>query len=82
MVQKDMKRYTTVLGAWQTAPGFAASLDVLLEVGTLFVIKPEALRDRLRTGTLASVKPADLRPYLLRREDVASVGMQSVLAAI
>lgn len=51
MVTKDMTQYTDLLKSWDIeeqvkAPGGA--LDVLLEVGSLFVIGSEALRERIR----------------------------------
>lgn len=54
MVTKDMTQYTNLLKSWDIddqvrAPGGAA-LDVLLEVGSLFVIGSEALRERIRGG--------------------------------
>lgn len=81
MVTKDMTRYGNTLRAWPVAASFRPSLDVLSEIGNLFVIGPEALRDRLRGGTLGllGVEKTELRPYILRREDVGSVGIQSIL---
>ncbi|KAI9891668.1 MAG: Exocyst complex component 5 [Vezdaea aestivalis] len=82
MVQKDVRRYLTVLQAWEVQAHVREGLEVLGEVGSLFVVKPEGLRDRVRMGTLAGVGGEVLRPYLMRREDAGSVGMQSVLAAL
>ena len=53
MVTKDMTQYAELLKSWDIeeetkAPGGA--LDVLLEVGSLFVIGVEALRERIRGG--------------------------------
>ncbi|KAJ5260509.1 hypothetical protein N7478_012114 [Penicillium angulare] len=53
MVTKDMTQYADLLKSWDIdeetkAPGGA--LDVLLEVGSLFVIGVEALRERIRGG--------------------------------
>ncbi|KAL4923768.1 exocyst subunit SEC10 [Aspergillus undulatus] len=51
MITKDMTQYANLLKSWEiddqvrTAGGM---LDVLLEVGSLFVIGPEALRERIR----------------------------------
>ncbi|KAA8644881.1 vacuolar protein sorting/targeting protein PEP1 [Aspergillus tanneri] len=57
MVTKDMTQYTNLLKSWDVdeqakAPGGA--LDVLLEVGSLFVIGSEALRERVRGGTASA----------------------------
>ena len=81
MVTKDMTRYADTLRSLPVALSFLPSLDVLSEIGSLFVIGPEALRDRLRGGTLSllGIEKTELRPYILRREDVGSVGVQSIL---
>ncbi|KAI1978906.1 Exocyst complex component 5 [Ophidiomyces ophidiicola] len=54
MVTKDMTRYTELLRSWDIddgVKGVGGTLDVLLEVGSLFVVGPEALRERVRAGT-------------------------------
>lgn len=54
MVTKDMTRYTELLRSWnidERVKGVGGALDVLLEVGSLFVVGPEALRERIRAGT-------------------------------
>lgn len=51
MVTKDMTQYTHVLKSWDIDEGIGGAggmLDVLLEVANLFVIGPEALRERIR----------------------------------
>ncbi|KAL5343290.1 exocyst complex component Sec10-like protein [Aspergillus crustosus] len=51
MVTKDMTQYTDLLKSWDVddqIKGSSGMLDVLLEVGSLFVIGPEALRERIR----------------------------------
>ncbi|KAI9878429.1 MAG: Exocyst complex component 5 [Pleopsidium flavum] len=83
MVTKDMTKYTELLRSWPLDNSFQPSLEILSEIGSLFVIGPEALRERLRGGSaLVGVEKADLRPYVLRREDAGSVGVQSVLNAL
>ncbi|PYH63187.1 exocyst subunit SEC10 [Aspergillus vadensis CBS 113365] len=54
MVTKDMTQYTDLLKSWdieEQVKGPSGTLDVLLEVGNLFVIGSEALRERIRGGT-------------------------------
>ena len=86
MVTKDMTRYIDLLRSWPLGSLFAPSLEILAEIGNLFVIGPEALRERLRDGAgggaLAGVGKDNLRPYVLRREDYMSVGIQSVLNSL
>ncbi|KXT04679.1 hypothetical protein AC578_2081 [Pseudocercospora eumusae] len=84
VVSKDITKYIELLRSWDLPPSFQPSLEVLTEIANLFVIGPEALRDRLRNfgagaGSLQGVEKADLRPYIMRREDSGSVGVQAVL---
>lgn len=54
MVTKDMTCYVELLRSWDiddAVKGVGGALDVLLEVGSLFVVGPEALRERVRAGT-------------------------------
>ena len=100
MVTKDISKYVELLRSWETEEGFSESLDVLVEIGHLFVIGSEALGERLR-GMMASSatmrgggaagagkqqqyawEATDLKQYVLRREDVGSVGVQSVLGSL
>lgn len=56
MVTKDMTQYTDLLRSWDIdseTKGPGGALDVLLEVGSLFVIGVEALRERIRGGATA-----------------------------
>jgi hypothetical protein len=80
VVSKDMTKYVDLIRPWPTGeelePG---AMDVLVEVANLFVIGPEALRERLRGGGQEAV---ELRQYVMRREDVGSVGVQAVLNAL
>ncbi|QKX53933.1 uncharacterized protein TRUGW13939_01013, partial [Talaromyces rugulosus] len=50
MVTKDMTRYVNLFKEWELEPEAKAAIDVLLEVGSLFVVGPEALREKLRGG--------------------------------
>ena len=90
MVTKDISKYIELLKSWELDPSFEPSFEVLTEIGNLFVIGPEALKERLRgkkggagagAGAGVSWDVADLRPYVLRREDAGSVGVQSALSA-
>lgn len=83
MVSKDITKYIELLRTLPLATSFQPSLEVLMEIGNIFVIGPEALKDRLRGGiALTGTDKADLRPYILRREDANSVGVQAVLNAL
>lgn len=92
MVTKDMTQYADLLKSWDIdeeikIPGGA--LDVLLEVGSLFVIGSEALRERIRGQATGGQRPGEaglsvqeVRAYVSRREDSNTAEMQSVLYAM
>ena len=86
VVSKDITKYIELLRSWNLPSSFNPSLEVMTEIANLFVIGPEALRDRLwnlgGARGLAGVEKGDLRPYVLRREDSGSVGVQAVLNAL
>ncbi|KAF2132677.1 exocyst complex component Sec10 [Dothidotthia symphoricarpi CBS 119687] len=77
-VSKDMNRYVELVRAWPTGDELeTGAMDVLADVSTLFIIGPEALRDRLRG---AGADAQELKLFIARREDVGTVGVQSVLS--
>jgi hypothetical protein len=62
MVTKDMTRYVELLKSWDIDEDLKAMggvLDVLLEVGSLFVVGPEALREKLRGGAASGTTGAN-----------------------
>ena len=85
MVTKDLSKYIELLRSWNLDASFQPSLEVLTEIGNIFVIGPEALRERLRgkgAGQGGLWEKGDLRPFVLRRDDAGSVGVQSVLSTL
>ncbi|KAF2788140.1 exocyst complex component Sec10 [Melanomma pulvis-pyrius CBS 109.77] len=80
VISKDMAKYAELVRGWPTGdelePG---AMDVLVEVGHLFVIGSEALRERLRA---AGGDVNELKGFIMKREDAQSVGVQAVLNAI
>ncbi|OJJ95172.1 hypothetical protein ASPACDRAFT_127697 [Aspergillus aculeatus ATCC 16872] len=57
IVTKDMTQYTDLLKSWdieERVKGPGGALDVLLEVGNLFVIGSEALQERIRGGAVSA----------------------------
>lgn len=85
MITKDITRYIELLRGWELEPSFEPSFEVLTEIGNMFVIGPEALKERLRGKGVAVGglwEKGDMRPYVSRRDDAGSVGIQSVLSAL
>ncbi|KAL8948736.1 MAG: hypothetical protein Q9222_005104 [Ikaeria aurantiellina] len=81
MVTKDLTKYIEVLRSWDLGSEFDSSIEALTEIGHLFVVGPEALRERVR-GKAGGWDRSDLRAFVMRREDVGSVGVQSVLSML
>jgi exocyst complex component 5 len=85
MITKDLTKYINLLRSWDLDPSFEPSLEVLTEIGNMFVIGPEALKERLR-GQNSAVGSlwdrGDMRPYIMRRDDAGSVAIQSVLSTL
>ncbi|KAL9606925.1 MAG: hypothetical protein Q9167_008107, partial [Letrouitia subvulpina] len=48
VVTKDIAKYIELLRGWDLGEEFAPSLEALAEIGHLFVVGPEALRERVR----------------------------------
>jgi hypothetical protein len=86
IVSKDVTRYTELVRLWPlsgTAFEKSGGMEALVEVAHLFVIGPEALRERLKGGGGRSREElSELRRFVERREDSGSVGIQAVLSAL
>ncbi|CZR53943.1 related to exocyst complex 100 kDa component [Phialocephala subalpina] len=86
MVTKDISKYVSTLKDWPLTKEAEASVEVLSEIGNLFIIGPEALRERSRNiqpgGAGKKLQKADFRAFVLKRDDSGSVGIQSVLAGL
>ncbi|ORY66383.1 exocyst complex component protein [Pseudomassariella vexata] len=88
MVTKDIAKYVATLKQWSLSKDMEATVDMLTEIGYLFIIGPEALRERgrnLATGPSVASKrlvKADFKTFVQNREDSRSVGIQSVLSSL
>ncbi|KAH8878858.1 exocyst complex component Sec10 [Thozetella sp. PMI_491] len=92
MVTKDINKYVSTVRDWPLAKDVEPVLEILTEVGYLFIIGPEALRERSRNlpagaaaapaGPGKKLLKADFKAFVQKREDSSSVGIQSVLAGL
>ena len=91
VLARDMSRYVDLLKSWklqegEDGRGWKVGLEVMTELASVFVLKPEALKERVRGDGggqgLRGVRKEDLRPYLIKREDYDGVGMQSLLSSL
>ncbi|KAF6813616.1 exocyst complex component Sec10 [Colletotrichum sojae] len=88
MVAQDLSKYVSTLREWPLAPEVLASVELLAEIGSLFIVGPEALREKSRAlagtgvGGGRKLSKADFKAFVQRRDDASSVGIQSVLAGL
>jgi len=88
MVTKDIAKYASTLKELPLSKDVEGIVEVLTEVGYLFIIGPEALRERSRNlGSGPNMlgkklQKADFKAFVQRREDASSVGIQSVIAGL
>jgi exocyst complex component 5 len=85
IVSKDVTKYSELIRSWPlqgTAFERQGGMEVLVEVANLFVIGPEALRERLKGGARSRDEVSELRRYVEKREDANSVSIQAVLSTL
>jgi len=86
MVTKDISKYVSTLKDWPLTKDAEGSVEVLSEIGNLFIIGPEALRERSRNfapgGASKKLQKADFKAFIVKRDDSGTVGIQSVLAGL
>ncbi|PHH77997.1 hypothetical protein CDD80_7508 [Ophiocordyceps camponoti-rufipedis] len=88
MVTQDIAKYVATMRDWPLSKDVAGAVELLTEIGSLFIVGPEALREKSRTlapgqtGNRGKLSKADFRAFVQRRDDSGSVGIQSVLAGL
>jgi hypothetical protein len=86
MVTKDISKYVSTLKELTLSKDVEGAVEVLSEIGNIFIIGPEALRERSRNfapgGAGKKLQKTDFRAFVMRRDDSGSVGIQSVLAGL
>ena len=86
MVTKDISKYVSTLKELTLSKEAEAGVEVLSEIGNIFIIGSEALRERSRNfapgGAGKKLQKTDFRAFVMRRDDSGSVGIQSVLAGL
>ena len=85
MVTKDMSKYVSTLKDLTLTKEVEQDMELLSDIGNLFIIGPEALRERSRAlavGAGKKLQKADFRAFIMKRDDYGSVGIQSVLAGL
>lgn len=89
MATQDLSKYVSTLKSWSLTKQVETGVEVLTEVGSLFIVGPEALREKSRNLTSApagavgrKLAKADFKAFVQKRDDSSSVGIQSVLAGL
>lgn len=88
MVAQDIAKYVATLKGWSLGRQVVGTVELLTEIGSLFIVGPEALREKSRmlttgpSGAGKKLSRADFRAFVQRRDDVASAGIQSLLASL
>ncbi|KAI1002300.1 hypothetical protein K3495_g5900 [Podosphaera aphanis] len=85
LVAQDMSKYVSTLKCFPLSKEVENSIEILSDIGNLFIIGPEALRERFRNPPASSEKKlqkADFKAFIMKRDDSGSVGIQSVLAGL
>ncbi|RYP92717.1 hypothetical protein DL770_001106 [Monosporascus sp. CRB-9-2] len=92
MVTKDIAKYVATLkDELVLSKDVEAAVELLSEIGYLFIIGPEALRERSRNlassgssaaGNARKLGKADFKAFVQMRDDARSQGVQSVLSGL
>lgn len=88
MVTQDIAKYVATLKEWSLSRQVEGTVELLTEVGSLFIVGTEALREKSRmlttgpSGAGRKLSRADFRAFVQRRDDLSSVGIQSLLASL
>ncbi|KJZ76576.1 hypothetical protein HIM_03912 [Hirsutella minnesotensis 3608] len=88
MVTQDIAKYVATMRDWPLSKEMGVAVELLTEIGSLFIVGPEALREKSRTlapGQTVSkgkLSKADFRAFVQRRDDSGSTGIQSVLSGL
>ncbi|KKA31151.1 hypothetical protein TD95_004865 [Thielaviopsis punctulata] len=88
MVTQDIAKYMGTVKTWALTRDVESLVEMLAEVGSLFIVGPEALREKTRTlatgpgGLGKRLTKTDFKAFVQRRDDSGSAGIQGVLAGL
>lgn len=81
MLIKDIVFYQNMFAKWETGgDSLREGFELLQEIGNLYVVPANTLKDRLRDGLLGRAKRELLIPYLQRREDYMTSGIDLIIS--
>ncbi|KAF7559701.1 hypothetical protein G7046_g4458 [Stylonectria norvegica] len=88
MVTQDIAKYVSTIREWALTKEVGTAVEMLTEIGSLFIVGPEALREKSRTlaagpsGSRSKLSKADFRAFVQKRDDSGTIGIQSVLGGL
>ncbi|KOS22013.1 Exocyst complex component SEC10 [Escovopsis weberi] len=88
MVTQDIAKYVATLRDWPLSKDVATMVEMLTEIGSLFIVGSEALREKSRSlaagnvATRGKLSKADFKAFVQKRDDSGSAGIQSILNGI
>ncbi|PNP43758.1 hypothetical protein TGAM01_v209507 [Trichoderma gamsii] len=88
MVTQDIAKYVATLRAWPLAKDVETAIEMLTEIGSLFIVGPEALREKVRTlapgsnSVRGKLSKADFKAFVQKRDDSGSIGIQGILTGL
>ncbi|EHK26356.1 uncharacterized protein TRIVIDRAFT_82317 [Trichoderma virens Gv29-8] len=88
MVTQDIAKYVATLRAWPLAKDVETAIEMLTEIGSLFIVGPEALREKVRTlapgssSVRGKLSKADFKAFVEKRDDSGSVGIRGILSGL
>lgn len=88
MVTQDLSKYVSTIREWPLAKDVGSAVEMLTEIGSLFIVGYEALREKSRTlatgpvGSRSKLSKSDFRAFVVKRDDSGTIGIQSVLASL
>lgn len=88
MVTQDIAKYVTLVREWPLTKDIAQAIEQLTEIGSLFIVGSEALKEKSRqlapgqSTSRGKLSKADFRAFVQRRDDAGSVGIQHILSGL
>ncbi|KAL7936881.1 exocyst complex component Sec10-like protein [Trichoderma chlorosporum] len=88
MVTQDIAKYVATLRAWPLAKDVETAIEMLTEIGSLFIVGPEALREKVRTlapgssSVRGKLSKADFKAFVEKRDDSGSAGIRGILSGL
>jgi hypothetical protein len=87
MVTQDIAKYVSTMREWPTSKEVSSAVEMLTEIGSLFIVGPEALREKTRTLAATGARGGklsrmDFRAFVQRRDDSGTIGIQGVLSGL